>query len=187
MKLEAGQFIGRGGPGNLVSSESGESISGRRLEHAWTYTRVHEYKRDIAMRANGMWVLAAPGAEPKMQTLEMIERQLGDNCETVWAHSLTRGARAVRIAPVNMQVIWHPMLEEPADGSSFDVNNLGQWVPSREERTGTGLECKGVLRCAFEVALEGKQVTPDNRNNGNPLCLFMKKSATLKPSQLLVL
>ena len=187
MKLEAGQFIGRGGPGNLVSSESGESISGRRLEHAWTYTRVHEYKRDIAMRANGMWVLAAPGAEPKMQTLDMIERQLGDNCETVWAHSLTRGARAVRIAPVNMQVIWHPMLEEPADGSSFDVNNLGQWVPSREERTGTGLECKGVLRCALEVALEGKQLTPDNRPTGNPLCLFMKKILTLKPSQLFVL
>ena len=187
MKLEAGQFIGRGGPGNHVSSESGESISGRRLEHAWTYTRVHEYKRDIAMRANGMWVLAAPGAEPKMQTLEMIERQLGDSCETVWAHSLTRGARTVRIAPVNMQVLWHPMLEEPADGSSFDVNNLGQWVPSREERTGTGLECKGVLRCAFEVALEGKQLTPDNRPNGNPLCLFMKKILTLKPSQLFVL
>ena len=92
MKLEAGQFIGRGGPGTLVSSESGESISGRPLEHAWTFNRVHEYKRDIAMRANGMWVLATPGAEPKMQTLDMIERQLGDICETVWAHSLTRGA-----------------------------------------------------------------------------------------------
>ena len=185
MKLEVGQFMGRGGLGNLVSG-SGESISGRHLEHAWTYTRVHEYKRDIAMRANGMWVLAAPGAEPKMQTLEMIERQVGD-CETVWGHSLTRGARAVRIAPVNMQVLRHPMLEEPADGSSFDVNNLGQWVPSREERTGTGLECKGLLRYAFEVALEGKQLTPDNRTTRNPLCLFMRKNQALKPSQLLVL
>ena len=78
------------------------------------------------------------------------------------------------------------------DVAEFDTSRLGAWVPSREQKTATGLECTGLLRPAFEVQLDGpsgKTLTPDANpaTGGNPLCLFLKKTTILKPGQLVVL
>ena len=71
----------------------------------------------------------------------------------------------------------------------FDTSRLGAWVPSREQKTSTGLECTGLLRPAFEVLLYKKTLIPDANpaTGGNPLCLFLKKNLILKPGQLVVL
>ena len=53
IKLTAGTFVGRGGPGSLVSVPP----EGRQLLRAWVYTRCHEWKRDVATRGNGFWVM----------------------------------------------------------------------------------------------------------------------------------
>ena len=79
-------------------------------------------------------------------------------------------------------------MSEPEDGSTFSELNLMQWMPSREENTGTGLECKGLLRPAFEVALnENGTLMPDaNPETSNSCCLFWKKAVQLKDKQVLV-
>ena len=87
IKLTAGTFVGRGGPGSLVSVPP----EGRQLLHAWLYTRCHEWKRDVATRGNGFWVMkkapasggkgAAPGAGTethRLQTLGELQSELGD-------------------------------------------------------------------------------------------------------------
>ena len=117
LKLAAGTFVGRGGPSSLVSAPP----EGRQLLHSWLYTRCSEWKRDVATRGNGFWVFkkapasgggqgAAAGAEkPRLQTLEEIQSELGAvGFDDVWAHCLTRGARAVRISPVETHVWWVP-------------------------------------------------------------------------------
>ena len=66
LKLAAGTFVGRGGPGSLMS----EPPEGRRLLHSLQYTRCSEWKRDIATRGNGFWVLKkVPAEEPRLQIL----------------------------------------------------------------------------------------------------------------------
>ncbi len=202
LKLAAGTFVGRGGPGSLVSAQPTDACQ---QKHAWVYTRCHEWKRDIATRANGFWVLkkspasggqtAASDAEtPRMQTLEEIQSELGTGgggFDDVWAHCITRGARVVRLSPVDTPVWWVPKTIAPEDPASFDASSLGAWLPSREQQTATGLECTGLLRPAFEVQLDGankKTLTPDaNPASGNPLCLFLKKTLIMKPGQLVVL
>ena len=52
LKLAAGTFVGRGGPGSLVSAPP----EGRQLPHSLLYTRCSEWKRDVATRGNGLWV-----------------------------------------------------------------------------------------------------------------------------------
>ena len=195
IKLTAGTFVGRGGPGSLVSVPP----EGRQLLHAWLYTRCHEWKRDIATRGNGFWVMkkapASGGTEtPRLQTLEELQSELGDAAfDDVWAHSVTRGARAVRVSPVDTPVWWVPKAVMPEDEvAAFGASELGAWVPSREQQTATGLECAGLLRPAFEVQVDGpnkKTLTPDANpaTGGNPLCLFLKKNLSLKPGQLVVL
>jgi hypothetical protein len=210
IKLTAGTFVGRGGPGSLVSVPP----EGRQLLHAWLYTRCHEWKRDVATRGNGFWVMkkapasggkgpasggkgAAAGAgtvTPRLQTLEELQSELGAAAfDNVWAHSVTRGARAVRVSPVDTPVWWVPKAVMPEEEvAAFDASQLGAWVPSREQQTATGLECAGLLRPAFEVQLDGpnkKTLTPDANpaTGGNPLCLFLKKNLILKPEQLVVL
>ena len=137
----------------------------------------NDYKRDIAIRASGYWVLKTASGDPKMQTLEEISKTLGANFKELWAHSITRGSRATRVAPVATDtVLWVPALSEPEDGSTFSETNLMQWMPSREENTSTGLECKGSLRVAFEVELAQDMLKPDNcPEAANCCCLFWKK------------
>ena len=173
LKLAAGTFVGRGGPGSLVSAPP----EGRQLLHSWLYTRCSEWKRDVATRGNGFWVFkktpasgggqgAAAGAEkPRLQTLEEIQSELGaGGFDDVWAHCVTRGGRADRISPVETHVWWVPKGVMPDVAvEEFDISRLGAWVPSREQQTATGLECAGLLRPAFEVQLDGpnrKTLTP---------------------------
>eukprot|EP00974_Lingulodinium_polyedra_P056114 5395938-Lingulodinium_polyedra.AAC.1 len=83
-------FVGRGGPGSLVSAQ----------QRAWVYARRREWKRDIATRANGFWVLKmspASGGQaaeaPRVQTLEEIHSELGTGgggFDDVWAQCITR-------------------------------------------------------------------------------------------------
>ena len=179
LKLAAGTFVGRGGPGSLV----GDQPQGRQLLHSWTYTRCSDWKRDTATRANAYWVFkkapafgggqgAATGAEkPRLQTLDEIQSELGAaGFDDVWAHSLTRGARAVRISPVTTPVWWVPKEVMPDEAvEEFDSSQLGAWVPSREQQTSTGLECAGLLRPAFEMILDGPDKKPCNLMRTRPL------------------
>ena len=194
LKLSAGTFVGRGGPGSLVSVPP----EGRQKLHSWLYTRCYEWKRDVATRANGFWVFkktpAAVGAEnPRLQTLEEIHSELGAvGFDDIWAHCLTRGARAIRVSPVETAKVWWVPQGVMPDVAveEFDTSRLGAWVPSCEQQTATGLECVGLLRPAFEVQLEGpnnKTLTPDANPGGKPLRLFLKKNLILKPGQLVVL
>ena len=201
LKLPAGTFVGRGGPGSLVSAPP----EGRQLLHSWQYTRCYEWKRDIATRGSGLWALKkapasggggeASGAEtPRMQTLEDIQTELGGEgaFDDVWGHSVKRGARSTRIGPGETPVWWVPKGVMNVAVEEFDTSRLGAWVPSREQQAATGLECTGLLRPAFEVQLVGtnkRTLTPDANpaTGGNPLCLFLKKNLILKPGQLVVL
>ena len=202
LKLAAGTFVGRGGPGSLVPEQPTEE---RLQKHAWLYTRCHEWKRDVATRANGFWVLkkspasggqagASTATAPRMQTLEDIHSELGaggGGFDDVWAHCITRGARAVRVPPVETPVWWLPETIAPEDPASFDASSLGAWLPSRAQQTATGLECTGLLRPAFEVQLDGpnkKTLTPDaNPASGNPVCLCLKNVIAMQPGQWVVL
>ena len=186
--------------GSLVSQKPD---TGRPLAHSWVYARVTDWKKDIALRASGSCLIlqpnpgpaasgaaAAAGATPKMSTLEEAAKELGEaTVQGLWAHSVTQGARAMRVSPMATTVWWRPTISDAdSDGGSFSAENLAQWVPSREEETPTGLECKGMLRLAFEVVLDGTTLKPDaTPKTGNPLCLFLRKPVFLKSRQMLAL
>ena len=162
-----------------------------RCRNAWAWLLGLEERA-----ASGGGQGAAVGAEkPRLQTLEEIQSELGGavGFDDVWAHCLTRGARAVRISPVETHVWWVPKGVMPDVAvEEFDTSRLGAWVPSREQQTATGLEVTGLLRPAFEMQLDGlngNTLTPDANpaTGGNPLCLFLKKNLILKPSQMVVL
>ena len=191
----ASHFIGRGGPGSFSAVEGGHMAPGRKGANAWIFSRGTEWKKDVAYRANGMWVFqgaasAASGA-PVMRTLEAIRAEVGDAFVTVYAHTVVNGSRSVRIAPGDKRVVWHPILQSvEADVSAFDMNSLGKFLPSWEVMGEAGIECKGLLRPAFALALEGNQMEPEGRaspRTANPLCLFLKKALKLKKGAIFVL
>ena len=169
------------------------------ISNAWVYNRCNEYKKDVAVRANGMWVLAtgSKGKElPVMSTLEDIQKELGEKFQTLWAHTITRGARGVRVGPAhaNAHVMWIPkMVESEGDPSKFTMDCLSSFAPTWEVRGGeAGLECSGFLRPAFEVRLDGNQLGPgkqvgESASPPNPACLFLRKTIKLKRNQLIVL
>ena len=68
-----------------------------------------------------------------------------------------------------------------ADVNTFDMSSLGKFLPSWEVIGEAGIECKGVLRPAFALALAGNQLEP------SPLCLFLKKNMKLKKGNIIVL
>ena len=163
------------------------------MSNAWVYNRCNDYKRDIAVRANGMWVLATGSTQPPvMSNLENIQKELGDKFQTLWAHTITRGSRGVRVAPAhaNAHVMWIPKMED--DSSNFTMSCLNKFAPSLEVRDGdAGLECSGFLRPAFEVRLDGNQLTPGKglgeSSEQNPVCLCLRKSVKLRRAQVMVL
>lgn len=174
--------MGRGGNGKLTNVQP----TGRHANHSWVFNRITEFKRDVAIRANGYLVSkSASGDTPRMKSMEEL-LQSHTHIKELWAHSMTAGSRGVRVAPVRDTVYWVAALQEPEDGSTFSSANLLQWTPSREENTSTGLECKGTLRVAFEVSPEANELRPDNSSNAKCCCLFMRKSVTLNNQQLLV-
>ena len=207
--LKSGHFMGRAGCGSFVIWKNTEAPPNG-ISNAWVYNRCSEYKKDIAVRANGMWVLASGGTEPasggtepasgsteppSMRSLEDIQKELGNNFQTLWAHTITRGARGVRVAPAHSSahVMWIPKLVKLEDGpEEFTMDCLNRFAPSWEERDGeAGLECSGFLRPAFEVSLDGNQLSPtkvgEPASGGNPACLFLRKAIKLKKRQMLVL
>ena len=125
---------------------------------------------------------------------EEIQSDLGAvGFDEVWAHCLTRGARAVRIWPGETHVWWVSKGVMPDVAvEEFDISRLGAWVSSREQHTATGLEIAGLLRPAFEVQLDGLNrntwtLDANPATGGNQLCLFLKKNLILKPGQMVVL
>ena len=56
--LKSGHFMGRAGHGSFVVWKNIEALLDG-MSNAWVYNRCSEYKKDIAVRANGMWVLAS--------------------------------------------------------------------------------------------------------------------------------
>ena len=167
--LKSGHFMGRAGHGSCVVWKNTEALPDG-MSNAWVYNRCSEYKKDIAVRANGMWVLASGepasgGTEPpSMRSLEDIQKELGNSFQTLWAHTITRGARGVRVAPAHSSahVMWIPKLVKLEDGpDEFTMDCLNRFAPSWEVRDGeAGLECSGFLRPAFEVSLDGNQLAP---------------------------
>ena len=191
--LKPGHFIGRAGHGSFVVWNHEEAPPDG-MSNAWVYNRCNDYKKDIALRANGMWVLDTVSSTqpPVMSNLEDIQKELGDKFQTLWAHSITRGARGVRVAPAHAKshVMWIPKME--TDSSSFTMDCLNSFAPSWEVRDGdAGLECSGFLRPAFEVRLDGNQLTPGKGlgepSAKNPVCLFVRKAIKLRRSQVMVL
>ena len=182
-KLETGTFMGRGGPGKFMAAE-GLVLEPRASPHSWVYTRLTSYNKDIPSRANGCLVLERQGTQPSLATLEQVEQVLGHQATTVYGHTVTRGARTVRVAPGPTKVVWTPLLNESHDVSTFTVDNLGHWAQSREEETSTGWEIKGFLRCAFAMEVKEGGLSP---NQGGSLCLFTRKQISLKADQWLVL
>ena len=213
ISLEAGHFVGRCGPGLFIVVNEGEAASGaefpegRRGINAWTFNRGTQYKSDIAYRANGMWVLenavgapAASGASanvPKMMTLEGIAAELGGQSpfKTLWAHTVTFGKRGVKVVPTNpsTRVLWTPKLAASgadADVEAFDANCMGAFLPSWEVKGETGLECQGVLRPAFALALDGTCLEPAGKatpQTANAVCLFLKRALKLSRDHLITL
>ena len=161
LKLAAGTFVGRGGPGSLVSSSPPE---GRQWLHAWLYTRCSEWKRDVATRGNGFWVFkkpasgggqgAAAGAEkPCLQTLERVmpDVALEELTFCGWGHGCHREQQTA----TGLECVG---LLRPAFEVQLDGPNKETLTPNANPATG-----------------------------GNPLCLFLKKNLVLKPGQLAVL
>ena len=199
--LKSGHFMGRAGHGSFVVWKNTEALPDG-MSNAWVYNRCSEYKKDIAVRANGMWVLAsgepASGGTkpPSMRSLEDIQKELGDSFQTLWAHTITRGARGVRAAPAHSSahVMWIPKLLKLEDGpDEFTMDCLNRFAPSWEVRDGeAGLECSGFLRSAFEVSLDCNQLAPGKQvgeaeRSANPACLFLRRTIKLKKSQMIVL
>ena len=174
--------------------------SGRKGANTWIFSRGTEWKKDVAYRANGMWVFqrAASGAQsaasgaPVMKTLEAIRAEAGDAFVTLYAHTIFHNIQSIRVSPDDRRVVWSPTILETveADVNTFDMNSLGKFLPSWEVIGEAGIECKGVLRPVFALALAGNQLEPVGRASpqlANPLCLFLKKSMKLKKGNIIAL
>jgi hypothetical protein len=56
-----------------------------------------------------------------------------------------------------------------------------------EEQTSAGIEVKGVLRPAFVVTVQGRQLSPSGIVGDNTVMLFIEKTISLRPNTLIVL
>jgi hypothetical protein len=183
-KIDAGTYIGGGGPGSFVPVADPP-----KAPHGWEFTRYTEYKRDTAFRANGYFVFGEDGSngrDPHLQTLVDIEKSLGSdivNDMTVYAHSIKRIGRSAHLAPLASArcIMWLPTRSMPQDGSTFSRHSVGQWSHSMEEHTPTGIQINGVLRPAFVVNMHQKQLSPSG------IMLFIRKTITMRPNSLIVL
>ena len=133
---QAGHFIGRGGPGSFAAME-GALAPGRKGANTWIFSRGTEWKKDVAYRANGMWVFerAASGV-PVMKTLEAIRAEVGEAFVTLYGHHISNGSRATRVWPWGKRCAWSPTISESveADVATFDMNSLGKFLQSWEKR-----------------------------------------------------
>ena len=188
LQRDAGTYIGGGGPGSYVSDVSDPD----KAPHGCAFTRYTEHKKDVAFRANGYFVFGErpTGRDPQLRKLEDIEKALGSeivNELTLYAHNITRAARSSRVAPLPVSIVWLPTRSMPQDGSTFSRDSVGQWSHSMEEQTSTGIEVKGILRPAFVVSLQDKQLSPGGTMEDNTVMLLIKKAMSLRPNTVIVL
>ena len=201
-KIEAGSFVGKGGPGEFTSGTQAPAAASGKEEYEWHYTRITEYKKDTAKYANGGVVLVTDASTPDlastMRTLAQCEEILGlaafgdgPKILQLYGHSSTAGARGQRVVPSPAGVSWFPLQQEPEDGSSFVALNMGQWVRSRDVKVDgkpNHYTCQGLLRPCFEISMGvDKTLKPSNKVDSNPLCLFTVKPLMTKPNSLLAL
>ena len=75
------------------------------------------------------------------------------------------------------------------DGSSFSALSLSQCQLSHEVPAGEKtVECKGMLRPAFELLLDAtRQLAPNPAVEANALCLFTVKKFTVMAKALVAL
>ena len=178
-----------GGAGQFRSLDT-RPLEEKDQAYAWRYTRIHEWKKETGGRTNGCLVYAAtrPNNDPKLETLEAIEAKLGSMPQPLglYAHTITRGAKALRVAPGPTKVAWCPFRAEPLDGSTFQADTLGQWLRA-DDPPDPPRGSKAGLRPAFEVSLKASTLGPLPDVAANPLCLFTRRAVTLKTHGLVVL
>ena len=118
-----------------------------------------------------MALLNSPNSRPCTRSSKRLE---GRQTLNSYGHSITRGARVIKVIPGQPQVSWVPTLAKPADGSTFSAQCLGQWQRSHEVVAEKRVECQGVLRLAFELfGLDQERVlAPSPRADANQLVPF---------------
>ena len=191
--LPPNTFLGRGGPGNFKGCQTDDLPEEEKLK-AWQYTRITNYEADVPKYANGGFVFVAAdakaNAEVKVKTLQAIEKEVGSIGFRVCGHVVTRNAHQAQITSGTSQVYWLPMeraTEAVLSGEEFDRNSLCTWLRSVERVVKKRIECVGLVRPAFEVALVEHTLGPSNKTSANPLCIFTNKRLELKPKELVAL
>ena len=181
--LGAGTYMGKGGAGHLIHEDE---VSENLKPKAWRYTRIFGFKKDTHKWANGSFVHGPLGDDktPDMMTLAQAEQTIGvppGEHISLYGHCVSRGLKRVQITPGDPPVCWVPAMKEGEDGSSFSAIDLGQWLLSREIPSETEgqrrVECKGLLRPAFEMIYDPaqRQLAPSARADANALSLFCSK------------
>ena len=115
-----------------------------------------------------------------MKTCAQVEQNIGREPNiTIYGHCISRGTKRVSISSGDPTVCWVPAKKEGEDGSSFSAVNLGEWLLSHEipSETEGRVECKGLLRPAFEMFFDPaqRQLAPSPRADANALNLFTIK------------
>ena len=204
ISLPVGTFIGKGGLGAFVSTAS-RALSSAEQVKAWRFTRITSYKKDVPTKADGALVyvqsLTDPCVEPKLQTLEEIEKTTGGNVG-LYAHGITRGGgNKISVTPASTSIHWVPTLPSDTDlDPPFGSGNVGQFIYSHESESTEGAADKGsevhaCLRPAFIVSLSAApgakggepSLAPSPAQNASPLCLYTCRKLELKPLELLAL
>ena len=126
-----------------------------------------------------------------MKTCAQVEQTIGGEPNiTIYGHCISRGTKRVSIFPGDPPVCWVPAMKENEDGSSFSAVNLGQWLLSHELPIAEGrIECKGLLRPAFEMIYDPaqRQLAPSPRGDANALNLFAVKKLHFDSKSVLAL
>ena len=118
----------------------------------------------------------APG-KPKLTHLDEIEKEMG-NLLTLYAHGITRGhGNKVTITPSPTPVVWVCTGEAT---SEFSTDNLGPYIPSREDVSGAVPKLTGFVRPVFEVIpTQPQQVTTGTAGVSTVLQPNMKSKTCL--------
>ena len=124
--------------------------------------------------------------KPEFKTLDVIEKELGNNV-TLYGHSITRPAAGaaptakVTITPASTPVVWCPARsEEGLAFGNFSSDMLGQFVPSREVPHGTNqTKSAGLLRAVFSVVAASRGSSDSSAAAGTAWSLEPTKDVLL--------
>jgi len=191
--VDVGTFMGKGGPGEFAKLDD---LSPELAARSWRYTRLTDFKKDTPKQANGGLVLGPLSQEAgqwqrvQISTIQQAEQSIGGPRDIkIYGHGIVRGTKRLQVVPGDPHISWRPTMAENPDGSSFSAVNLSQWQLSHEVPAGEkSVECKGMLRPAFELLLDAsRQLAPNPAVDANALCLFAVKKFTVKASGLIAL